>query len=75
MVKYYKPSTLHNMTLSDECIDQSHLEFMEYVEGQLRCKANRTKYDQAAAEMLYAFRMNRAVKVDLSTLEKSQEST
>ena len=33
VVKYYKPSTLHNMTLSDECLDQSHLEFMKYVEG------------------------------------------
>ena len=69
VVKYYKPSTLHNMTLSDECLDRSHLEFMKYVEGQLRCKANRTKDDQAAAEMLYAFRLNRAVKVDLSTLK------
>ena len=33
MVKYYKPSTLHNMTLSDECMDRSHLEFIKYVEG------------------------------------------
>ena len=24
VVKYYKPSTLHNMTLSDECLDRSH---------------------------------------------------
>ena len=70
VVKYYKPSTLHNMTLSDECLDRSHLEFMKYVEGQLRCKANRTKDDQAAAEMLYAFRLNRAIKVDVSTLKK-----
>ena len=28
VVKYYKPSTLHNMTLTDECLDRSHLEFM-----------------------------------------------
>ena len=33
VVKYYKPSTLHNMTLSDECLDRSHLEFIKYVEG------------------------------------------
>ena len=70
VIKYYKPSTLHNMTLSDECLDQSHSQFMMYVEGQLRCKANRTKGDLAAAEMLYAFRLNKAIKVDRSTLEK-----
>ena len=70
VIKYYKPSTLHNMTLSDECLDQSHLQFMMYVEGQLRCKANRTKGDLEAAEMLYAFRLNKAIKVDRSTLEK-----
>ena len=70
VVKYYKPSTLHNMTLSDECLDQSHSEFMKYVEGQLKCKANRTKEDQAAAELLYAFRLNKAIKVDRSTIER-----
>ena len=43
---------------------------MKYVEGQLRCKANRTKGDLEAAEMLYAFRLNKAIKVDRSTLEK-----
>ena len=69
VVKYYKPSTLHNMTLSDECLDQSHVQFMKYVEGQLRCKANRTKGDLAAAEMLYTFMLNKAVKVDLTTLK------
>ena len=70
VVKYYKPSTLHNMTLSDECLDINHLEFLKYVESQLRCKANRTDEDQAAAELLYAFRLNRAIKVSLSTLKK-----
>ena len=70
VVKYYKPSTLHNMTLSDECLDRNHLEFLKYVESQLRCKANRTDEDQAAAELLYAFRLNRAIKVSLSTLKK-----
>ena len=57
--KYYKPSTLHNMTLSNECLDRSHLEFMKYVKGQLRCKDNRTDQDLVAAELLYAFRLNR----------------
>ena len=33
VVKYYKPSTLHNMTLTDESLDRSHLEFIKYVEG------------------------------------------
>ena len=70
VVKYYKPSTLHNMTLSDECLDQSHSEFMKYVEGQLRCKTNRTKEDQTASELLYAFRLNKAIKVDRSALER-----
>ena len=68
VVKYYKPSTLHNMTLSDEYLDKSHLEFIKYVEGQLRCKANRSCQDLAAAEVLYAFRLNRAIKVSGSTL-------
>ena len=72
LVKYYKPSTLHNMTLSDECLDKSHSEFMKYVEGQLRCKANRTKENQAAAALLYAFRLNKAIKVDRSTVEREQ---
>ena len=71
VVKYYKPSTLHNMTLSDECLDRIHLEFMKYVESQLRCKANRTSEDQAAAELLYAFRLNKAIKVSMSTLKKA----
>ena len=70
VVKYYKPSTLHNMTLSDECLDRSHLEFMKYVEGQLRCKSNRTDQDLAAAELLYAFRINRAIGVSSSALKK-----
>ena len=33
VVKYYKPSTLHNMTLSDECLERNHLEFLKYVES------------------------------------------
>ena len=70
VVKYYKPSTLHNMTLSNECLDRSHLKFIKYVEGQLRCKSNRTDRDLAAAGLLYAFRLNRAVWVSSSTLKK-----
>ena len=46
------------------------MEFLKYVERQLRCKANRTNEDQAATELLYAFRLNRAIKVSLSTLKK-----
>ena len=74
MVKYYKPLTLHNMTLSYECLDRNHLKFLKYVESQLRCKANRTNEDQAAAELLYAFRLNRAIKVSLSTLKKGAKT-
>ena len=70
IVNYYKPSTLHNMTLSDECLDRSHLEFIKYVEGQLRCKCNRTDQDLVTTELLYAFRLNRAVGVSSSTLKK-----
>ena len=70
VVKYYKPSTLHNMTLSDECLDRSHLKFMKYAEGQLRCKSNRIDQDLAAVELLYAFRLNRAVWVSSSALKK-----
>ena len=70
VVKYYKPSTLHNLTLSDECLERSHLEFMKYVEARLRCKANRTKEDQAAAEIIYAFRLNKAIKVSTTTLKE-----
>ena len=70
MVKYYKPSTLHNMTLTDECLDKSHLKFIKYVEGQLRCKSNRTDQNLAATEVLYAFRLYRAIKVSVSTLKK-----
>ena len=70
VVKYYKPSTLHNMTLSDECLDRNHLKFLKYVESQLICKTNRTNEDQEEAELLYAFRLNRPIKVSLSTLKK-----
>ena len=70
VVKYYKPSTLHNMTLSDECLDRSHLKFMKYVEGQLKCKDKITDQDLIAAELLYAFRLNRAMGVSSSTLKK-----
>ena len=70
VVKYYKPSTLHNMTLSDECLDRSHLEFIKYVEGQLICKAIKSSQDLAAVEVLYAFRLNRAIKVSVSTLKR-----
>ena len=70
VVKYYKPSILHNMTLSNECLNKSHLEFLKYVEGQLRCKCNRTNQDLAANEVLYAFRLNRAIGVSMSSLKK-----
>ena len=58
------------MNLTDECLDRSHLEFIKYVEGQLRCKGNRTDQDLDAVEVLYAFRINRAVGVSVSTLKK-----
>ena len=70
VVKYYKPSNLHNMTLSDECLDKSRLEFIKYFEGQLRCKTSRSSQDLVAAEILYAFRLNRAIKVSVSSLKK-----
>ena len=65
VVKYCKPSTLYNMTLSDECLDR-----IKYVEGHLRCKGNRTAQDLAAVELLYAFRLNRAVGVSSATLKR-----
>ena len=70
MVKYYKPSTFYNMTLTDEFLDRSHLKFIKYVEGQLRCKGNRTDQDLAAVVVLYAFRFNRAIRVSVFTLKK-----
>ena len=70
MVKYYKPSTLHNITLTDECLDRSHWEFMKYVESQLRCKENRTDQDLVASELLDAFRLNRAVDISKTYLKK-----
>lgn len=62
VVKYYKASTLHNLTLSNECLDRSHLNYIMYVEGQLRSKKGRSKLDLAATELIYAFRMNRAIE-------------
>ena len=58
------------MTLTDECLDRSHMEFIKYVEGQLRCKGNRTDQDLAVVELLYAFRLNRVVGVSSSTLKR-----
>ena len=43
VVKYYKPSTLQNMTLSDECLDRNHLEFMKYVEGQTQMQGQQNQ--------------------------------
>ena len=70
VVKYYKPSTLHNMTLSDECIERSHLEFMKYVDGKLICKENRTDQDLVATKLLYTFRINKAMEVSKTYLKK-----
>ena len=70
VVNYYKPSTPHNMTLSDEFLDRSHMEFIKYVEGQIGCKANISSQDLAATDVLYAFRLNRAIKVSMSTLKR-----
>ena len=72
VVEYYKPSTLHNMTLTYECLETSHLEFMKYVEGQLRCKENRSNRDLIAAELLYAFRLNKVVGVSKTYLKKEK---
>ena len=58
------------MTLSDESLDRSHLQFMKYIEGQLKCKDNRTDQDLFTAELLYAFRLNRAMGVSKTTLKK-----
>ena len=51
VVKYYKPSTLHNMTVSDECLDRRHMEFIKYVEGRLRSKGNITDQDLLSCSM------------------------
>ena len=37
---------------------------------RLRCKGNKIDQDLAATEVLYAFRLNRAVRVSVSTLKK-----
>ena len=58
------------MNLTDECLERSHLEFIKYVEGQLRCKGSRTDQDLYASEVIYVFRLNRAVRVSVSTLKK-----
>lgn len=59
VVKYYKNRSLHNMTLTDESLDRSRLEYIEYVEGQLRSKGERTTEKLEAAELLFAYRLNR----------------
>lgn len=38
LVKYYKNRLMHNMTLTTEGLDKSIVEYMKYVEGQLRRK-------------------------------------
>ena len=43
---------------------------MKYVEGQLRCKDNRTDQDLVANKLLYAFMLNRAMGVSKTTLKK-----
>ena len=70
VVKQYKPSTLHNMTLTNECLERSHLEFMKSVEGQLRCKENRTNQYLIVVELLYAFRLNKAVGISTTYLKR-----
>ena len=58
------------MTLSDECLYRRHLEFFKYVEGQLRCKSNRTDQYLAVGEVLYAFMLNKAIGISVSSLNK-----
>ena len=43
VVKYYKPLTLYNVTLTYECLERSHLEFMTYVEGQLKVQGKQKR--------------------------------
>ena len=70
VVKYCKPSTLHNMTLTDECLDRSHLEFIKYVKSQRRYKENRTDQDLVTSELLYTLRLNRAVDISKTYLKR-----
>lgn len=67
VVKYYKNRSLHTMILTDESMYRSKLEFMRYVESNLRIKEKRTSQDREAAELLYAFRLNRVIGVCVTT--------
>ena len=43
VVKYYKPSTLHNMTLSDECLDQKPLRIHEICRGSTQMQGQQNQ--------------------------------
>ena len=61
MVKYYKDDMLQHMNIEDVSLDSYSLSALEFVERSLRSKGYRTKEKLNAAELIYAYRLNRAV--------------
>ena len=43
VVKYYKPSTLHNMTLSDECLRSKPLSIHEVCRGSTQMQSQQNQ--------------------------------
>ena len=61
MVKYYKDDMLQHMNIEDVSLDSYSLSALEFVERSLRSKGYRTKENLNAAELIYDYRLNRAV--------------
>ena len=64
-VKYYNSERLQNLTLSEDHLEASKYSWLTYIESRLRGKGERrTAQDLEAAEVIYAFRLNRNMDVD-----------
>ncbi|KAL8144941.1 hypothetical protein AgCh_003232 [Apium graveolens] len=63
VVKYFSDNRLQNMTLSEENLERTRVDWMRFIEANLRCRGSRrTDADVAAAEFLYAYRLNYTLK-------------
>ena len=61
MVKYFKDDMLLHMNIEDVSLDSYSLTALEFVERILRSTGHQTKENLNISELIYAYRLNRAV--------------
>ena len=59
VVKYFKNDLMHTLNISDADLSRTNWEYLTYIERKLRHKGYKTTEKSEAAEMIYAYRLNR----------------